>query len=55
MLNALKRYCTVGTPPRIVGGESRVAAEEGSVAEMPCEATGSPKPTIYWRRANGEV
>ncbi|XP_046445127.1 papilin-like isoform X2 [Daphnia pulex] len=44
-----------GTPPRIVDGETRVAAEEGSVGEMPCEATGSPKPTIYWRRANGEA
>lgn len=44
-----------GTPPRIIDGESRVAAEEGSVGEMQCEAVGSPKPTIYWRRANGEA
>lgn len=44
-----------GTPPRIVDGETRVAAQEGTVATLRCEAVGSPKPTIYWRRGNEEV
>lgn len=44
-----------GQPPRIVDGESRVAADEGSVASLRCEATGTPAPTIYWRRGKEEV
>ncbi len=44
-----------GTAPRIVDGESKVSAEEGSVASLRCEAVGSPAPTIYWRRGKEEV
>lgn len=44
-----------GTPPKIIDGETRVAAEEGSVATLRCEATGIPAPKIYWRRGNEEV
>lgn len=44
-----------GSPPRIVDGETRAMGEEGTVASLRCEATGSPAPTIYWRRGNEEV
>ena len=44
-----------GTPPRIVDGETRVSAEEGSVARLRCQARGDPAPNIYWRRGNEEV
>ena len=44
-----------GTAPKIVDGETRVSAEEGSVATLRCEATGNPAPKIYWRRGNEEV
>ena len=44
-----------GSAPRIVDGETRATGEEGSVANLRCEAVGSPAPTIYWRRGNEEV
>lgn len=44
-----------GVAPQIVDGETKVSAEDGSVASLRCQATGSPAPTIYWRRGKEEV
>ena len=44
-------------PPTIVDSRtsSDIIVKEGSPVNMSCEATGSPKPQLRWRRADGEV
>jgi hypothetical protein len=34
---------------------SDVVVKEGSSVNLSCEATGSPRPQLRWRRADGEM
>jgi len=45
----------VQVPPVIFATKQRILLDEGDNLEVSCIASGNPKPTITWRRLNGEV
>ncbi|XP_069180911.1 lachesin isoform X2 [Procambarus clarkii] len=49
-------YLTVVVPPDIVDQESSgdVIAQEGNDIKLRCRARGSPKPTVTWKREDGQ-
>ncbi|ROT85235.1 lachesin [Penaeus vannamei] len=49
-------FLTVVVPPDIVDNESTgdVIAQEGNDIKLRCRARGSPRPTVIWKREDGE-
>ncbi|XP_050734679.1 lachesin-like [Eriocheir sinensis] len=49
-------YLTVVVPPDIVDNESSgdVIAQEGNDIKLRCRAKGSPRPTVTWKREDGQ-
>ncbi|CAK9304547.1 unnamed protein product [Gordionus sp. m RMFG-2023] len=46
---------TVLYPPKIVYTPSDIYSQEGSTVKLSCNATGSPKPKIYWMRLDNDI
>eukprot|EP00095_Tigriopus_kingsejongensis_P007581 maker-scaffold506_size152672-snap-gene-0.21 protein:Tk07581 transcript:maker-scaffold506_size152672-snap-gene-0.21-mRNA-1 annotation:"neurotrimin isoform x4" len=56
-MRSRKGYLDVVVPPRIVDSlsSSDMVVKENTPVNLTCEARGSPKPELRWRRADGEM
>ncbi|XP_054016111.1 lachesin-like isoform X1 [Hylaeus anthracinus] len=53
-MRSQKGYMEVEIPPDIMDDESAMVTHEGGNIRLRCVATGSPKPTVTWKREDGK-